>query len=235
MIDIIKITFKDTSEKRKAQLQAKFGSFVAGASESGQAYITQFNTLLGKLNDFTNTPTDPEPQSRFLAGPSIPVLKNSFLEYLDQSIRNQKSKSERNRHNQNRGPQIPGYKSCKGCHICRLKKHKKVDYDWPKSNADADEAGDDEDGPPPTIRKEKRKSEGNRQGSAAKKKRKERPPILLLLRDNPREIGEANCTELANDDPTMNVCESLPFEEMAFIDSYACHIAGSRWKNWAFV
>ena len=99
MIDMIKISFKDTSEKRKAQLQAEFGSFTAGPSESGQAYITRYDTLLGKLNDVKVTPTDPELQSRFLAGLQVPqfyaisgmlaistfinysALKNSFLEY----------------------------------------------------------------------------------------------------------------------------------------------------------
>ena len=43
MIDLPKVTFK-SSEKRKAQLQAEFGSLVAGASESGQAFITRFNS-----------------------------------------------------------------------------------------------------------------------------------------------------------------------------------------------
>ena len=44
MIDLPKVTFKDSSEKRKAQLQAEFGSFAEGASDSGQAFITRFNS-----------------------------------------------------------------------------------------------------------------------------------------------------------------------------------------------
>lgn len=99
IIDAIKTNFKDTSEKLKAQLQGEFGGFIAGSGESGQAYTTRFETLLGKLRDVNATPTDSELKSRFLAGLQVPqfyaisgmmaittfenysALKDSFLEF----------------------------------------------------------------------------------------------------------------------------------------------------------